>query len=88
LEPADAAILFPFFRNRSHLFEDYEGEDLADLAAVQETAMASAKEIIAEGLLGGRPVLADYRFEVHDEAGSLLLAFPFAEAEAKLGSAR
>ena len=69
------------------MHEDYEGEDLADLAAVEENAMASAKEIIAEGLLGGKPVLTDFSFEVCDEAGRLLLDFPFSEAAAKPGAA-
>jgi hypothetical protein len=77
---------FFHFRNSDGLREDYEGEDLADLAAVEETAMASAKEIIAEGLLGGEPVLTGYSFEVCDEAGALLFAFPFSEAAAKPGA--
>jgi hypothetical protein len=78
---------FFHFRSPTSLREDYEGEDFADLAAVEENAMASAKEIIAEGLLGGKPVLTDFSFEVHDEAGRLLLVFPFAEAAAKPGAA-
>ena len=78
---------FFHFRDQSGLKEDYEGEDLADLPAVEETAMASAKEIIAEGLLGGKPVLTDFSFEVYDEAGHLMLAFPFSEAAAKPGAA-
>ena len=78
-----------FFHFRSHngLLEDYEGEDLADLAAVGEHVMASAKEIIAEGLLGGKPVLTDFSFEVCDKAGRLLLDFPFSETAAKPGAA-
>jgi hypothetical protein len=75
------------FRSLTSLSEDYEGEDFADLAAVEENAMASAKEIIAEGLLGGKPVLTDFSFEVRDAAGSLLLDFPFSEAAAKPGAA-
>ena len=78
---------FFHFRSLTSLREDYEGEDLADLAAVEENAMASAKEIIAEGLLGGKPVLTDFSFEVYDAAGHLMLAFPFSEAAAKAGAA-
>jgi hypothetical protein len=78
---------FFHFRSLVSLHEDYEGEDLADLAAVEENAMASAKEIIAEGLLGGKAVLTDFSFEVCDEAGRLLLDFPFSEAAAKPGAA-
>jgi hypothetical protein len=71
---------FFHFRNLNSLSEDYEGEDFADLAAVEENAMASAKEIIAEGLLGGKAVLTDFSFEVRDVAGHLLLDFPFSKA--------
>jgi hypothetical protein len=78
---------FFHFRSSDALREDYEGEDFADLAAVEENAMASAKEIIAEGLLGGKPVLTDFSFEVRDAAGHLLLDFPFSEAAAKAGAA-
>ncbi len=78
---------FFHFRNQNGLQEDYEGEDLVDLAAVGEHAMASAKEIIAEGLLGGKPVLTDFSFEVRDGTGRLLLDFPFPEAAAKPGAA-
>ena len=81
-----ATILLPFSKP-GLLREDYEGEDLADLAAVEENAMASAKEIIAEGLLGGKPVLTDFSFEVRDEAGCLLLDFPFSQAAARPGAA-
>ena len=71
---------FFHFRNQDGLKEDYEGEELADLAAVKEAAIASAKEIIADGLLGGEAVLTGYSFEICDEAGVLLLTFPFSEA--------
>jgi hypothetical protein len=71
---------FFHFRNQHGLKEDYEGDELADLAAVEETAMASAREIIANGLLGEAPVLTGYGFEVRDEAGALVLVFRFSEA--------
>ena len=58
---------------------------LSGIAAVEETAMASAKEIIAEGLLGGDPVLTAYSYEIRDEARNLVLVFPFSEAAEKPG---
>ncbi|MBA3446434.1 MAG: hypothetical protein H0T56_02275 [Pseudaminobacter sp.] len=73
-------------RDGDQLREDFEGEDLADLAAVEETAMAAAKEIIAEGLLAGQPVLTNYSFEVCDEQRNTILRFPFVDAANKSGS--
>jgi hypothetical protein len=74
------------YRNGDRLSEDFEGEMLSGMAAVEETAMASAKEIIADGLLGGEPVLTGYAYEIRDEARNLVLVFPFSEAAAKQGA--
>ena len=74
---------FFHFRNRNGLKEDYEGDDLADLAAAKEAAMISAREIIADGSLGDEAALSGCSFEVCDAAGTLLFAFPFSEAAAK-----
>jgi hypothetical protein len=74
---------FFHFRNRNGLKEDYEGDDLADLVAAKETAMISAREIIADGLLGDEAVLGSCSFEVCDEAGKLLFALPFSEVATK-----
>lgn len=68
------------------LAEDPEGQEFADLVDVEENAMASAKEILAEGLLGGKPVLAGAVFEICDENKILLLRFPFSEAAEKPGA--
>jgi hypothetical protein len=74
---------FFHFRNRNDLKEDYEGDELADVAAAKETAMTSAREIIADGMLGDEAVLSGCSFEVCDAAGKLLFAFPFSQAAAK-----
>jgi hypothetical protein len=66
--------------------EDLEGQEFADLAAVEENAMASAKEIIAEGLLGGQPVLTDLSFEICDDRQMLVMRFPFSLAAEKVGA--
>ncbi|WP_292601254.1 hypothetical protein [Mesorhizobium sp.] len=42
--------------------------------------MASAKEILAEGLLSGKPMLTGAIFEICDEKHVLLLRFPFSDA--------
>jgi hypothetical protein len=78
---------FFHFRTRNGLKEDYEGDDLADLAAAKETAVISAREIIADGLLGEQAVLSGCSFEVCDEAGKLLFVLPFSDAAAKPGAA-
>lgn len=77
---------FFHYRDGDRLSEDYEGELLSGIAAVEETAMASAKEIIAERLLGGNPVLTAYSYEIRDEARNLVLVFPFSEAAEKQGA--
>ena len=41
---------FFHFRTPNGLRQDFEGEDLADRAPVEEMAMASAKEIISVGV--------------------------------------
>jgi hypothetical protein len=76
---------FFHFRNQNGLKEDYEGDELADLAAAKETAMTSAREITADGLLAGAAEMSSCSFEICDEAGTLLFSFPFSEAAAKPG---
>lgn len=63
-----------------HLVEDLEGQEFADLAQAEENAMASAKEILAEGLLSGKPMLTSATFEICDEKHALVLRFPFSDA--------
>jgi hypothetical protein len=78
-----------FFHIRNQdgsLAEDPEGQEFADLTEVEENAMASAKEILAEGLLGGKPVLTGAVFEICDKDKVLLLRFPFSDAAEKPGA--
>jgi hypothetical protein len=72
-----------FFHIRTptgQLLEDLEGEEFANLGEVEDHAMASAKEILAEGLLAGKPILTEDIFEICDERQDLVLRFPFADA--------
>jgi hypothetical protein len=71
---------FFHFRSGDQLSEDYEGELLPDLAAVEENAMASAREILAEELLGRQPALAGCSFEVCDETKNVVFIYPFSKA--------
>ncbi|MER9586352.1 hypothetical protein [Mesorhizobium sp. M0276] len=50
------------------------------MQVVEDEAMASAKEILAEGLLAGKPVLTGNSFEIFDERDVLVLEFPFSRA--------
>ncbi|RUX28196.1 hypothetical protein EOA13_17755 [Mesorhizobium sp. M7A.F.Ca.US.011.01.1.1] len=68
------------------LQEDPEGQEFPDLASAEENAMASAKEILAEELLHGKPLRTGLAFEIFDESRNLVLRFPFALAAEKAGA--
>jgi hypothetical protein len=72
-------------RDGENVDEDVEGSDLDGFTAVESEAMTSAKEIIAEALLSGRPAPLGHRFEVRDEKGNLILEFLFARAAQEAG---
>jgi hypothetical protein len=70
---------------QANLQEDLEGQEFADLGSAEQNAMASAKEILAEELLRGKPVRTGLAFEIFDENHRLVLRFPFAFAAEKAG---
>jgi hypothetical protein len=72
-------------RDGGNVDEDLEGIDLEGLSAVENEAMTSAKEIIAEALLSGRPAPLGNSFEVLDEEGKLVLEFLFTTAAQEPG---
>jgi uncharacterized protein DUF6894 len=53
---------------------DEEGEDLSDFEAAKVEGLESLRDLVADRILGGRPVLG-LAFEVRDEAGTLLQTF-------------
>jgi hypothetical protein len=59
--------------------EDLEGKHLHDLDAVREEAVAGAREIMSNRILGGTRS-AHWKFEVENEAGQSVLKMSFAEA--------
>ncbi|WP_181167843.1 hypothetical protein [Mesorhizobium sp. B2-4-19] len=69
-----------------NLQEDPEGQEFSDLAGAEENAMVSAKEILAEELLRGKPVRTGLAFEILDENHKLVLRFPFAFAAERSGT--
>ena len=58
---------------------DPEGSELPDVAAAHEEALAAAREMVADGLRGGKN-RAGWRFEIFDQDGAPVLMVPFSEA--------
>jgi hypothetical protein len=69
-----------FFNTRigKDLIPDPEGEDLRDPDHAWEVARAMIRQLLQEG--GEQPNLLSARLEVTDQAGELVLEFPFSEA--------
>jgi hypothetical protein len=60
-------------------FPDVEGQEVADLIAAYNEAIAAARDILADLVREGKPI--DHRrFEITDEAGEVLLVVPFINA--------
>ena len=78
---------FFYFRDEDgHLREDPEGQEFSGLAGAEENAMASAKEILADELLRGKPLRTGLAFEIFDENHKPVLRFPFAFAAGRAGT--
>ncbi|MEA3388422.1 DUF6894 family protein [Sphingobium sp. CCH11-B1] len=59
---------------------DEEGQEFVDLAAAHSEAMRSAREVIADHVMNGKPVDLRHRMEITDHAGKLLETIRFAQA--------
>jgi hypothetical protein len=59
--------------------EDLEGKHLHDLDEVREEAVAGAREIMSDRILGGTRS-SHWRFEIENEVGQSVLKMPFSEA--------
>jgi hypothetical protein len=57
---------------------DPEGEEFADLEAARLGASQSARDLMANELVAGRPVPFGWRVQVADLDGTVLLTIPFA----------
>lgn len=69
-------------RYHLHLFNDTdiideEGRDFPDLSAAEAEAVRSARDVIADHILGGRPICLRHRMEITDAAGTLLKVIAF-----------
>jgi hypothetical protein len=53
---------------------DEDGEDLADFEAAKDEGVESLRDLVADRIKGGRPVLG-LAIEVRDAAGTLLQTF-------------
>ncbi|MFD1107349.1 DUF6894 family protein [Sphingobium olei] len=59
---------------------DEEGQEFVDLAAAHAEAMRSAREVIADHVMNGRPIDLRHRMEITDNAGKLLDMIRFGDA--------
>jgi hypothetical protein len=66
-------------RYRDRLFMDEEGDELADEHAVLGHALGTARDLIANGRMHSIRNWFDCSFEVTNEAGRVVLIFPFSE---------
>ena len=74
-----AARYFMNLRYRDHLYEDEEGDELLDSAAVRAHAIETARDLIATGRLTTIRNWYDCTFEVVDETGRMVLEVPFSD---------
>ncbi len=61
------------------LVEDPDGSELPDLASAPKEALAAARDLWAEAIVGGKD-LSDYEFIVTSEDGEHLLVIPYIDA--------
>lgn len=66
-------------RSPDHFIRDDEGIELADLECVRREALQGARGLLSEDVRAGRP-LDHQQFDVTDQAGNLVLTFPFRDA--------
>lgn len=72
-------IYFLHIRNGDGFTEAEEGEELADVAAARESAIAGIRSLLSQEVQEGRFDLRG-RIEITDEAGGLVAAVRFDEA--------
>jgi hypothetical protein len=75
MEPAMPRYYFNV-RQDKVLLKDEEGEELANLDAAREEAVASAREILSEAALGGNAGESSSEIEVTDATGKTVLTVP------------
>jgi hypothetical protein len=67
-------------RGAEEFVEWPDGQDLASLDEARREALESAREIISEEVLAGRPLGLDRVFEITDSKGKILATLAFADA--------
>jgi hypothetical protein len=71
--------LYFHVRERGSFIEDDQGADFESLEQAREEAIVSAREMMAERIITGRPI-NDVVFEISDESGKVMLSFPWDDA--------
>jgi hypothetical protein len=61
-------------------YPDPEGSEFPDRASAVREAISAAKDMMAEGLRGGKPLMRDASFEITDDDGAVIASVTFAEA--------
>jgi hypothetical protein len=64
----------------AHLFVDEVGYDYQNLEHMRQEAVLAAREIMTAAIQQGQLPEFNASFEITDEAGQLLLSFPFIES--------
>jgi hypothetical protein len=63
-----------------HRHPDPEGSEFPDHDSAVREAIAAAKDMMAEGLRGGKPLIRDASFEIVVDDGAVVATVTFAEA--------
>lgn len=59
------------------VIQDGEGQELADMDAVQTEALASVREMVGESIKAGTGTKREYELHVTDGAGDIVHKLPF-----------
>jgi hypothetical protein len=58
---------------------DEEGQDFANLDHARAGAVSAGRELIAEHIRAGRPIVLHHRIDIADESGTVVATVPFGE---------
>ena len=75
-----APRFFMNMRDRGRYVPDEEGDELKDGQSLREHALDTARDLILHTRMDGVRNWLDWRFEVTDESGNMVLVLPFEEA--------
>jgi hypothetical protein len=71
---------FLHIRNGTELLADHDGQEFDDVAAAEQEAAQSARDLMAECLRLAQPLGLGREMVICDDAGSVVAKVPFAKA--------